>query len=113
MLLAAYGLVLFYLTLFWGSSFRTCVYIPPEDRWNGVVFQTITHFVRKGGPEFMVNIVGNLAAFMPLGFLWPLLRDGRTTAWQAALLSATVSTVIETLQYLSGYRIADVDDVLL
>lgn len=61
----------------------------------------------------LVNVVGNLVAFMPLGFLWPIFRRGRTNAWRVGGLSAAVSLLIETLQYGSGRRIADVDDLLL
>ena len=47
----------------------------------GTLFETVAIYLRKGGWEMLVNIVGNLAAFVPLGFLWPSLRDGRTSAW--------------------------------
>lgn len=58
----------------------------------------------------LINVVGNIALFVPLGFLLvATLGDGvRRAMIGGALLSAT----IECLQYQIG-RAADIDDVLL
>jgi glycopeptide antibiotics resistance protein len=63
--------------------------------------------------EMVINLVGNLGAFVPIGFLWPIVRNGRTNAWRVTLLSGVVSLLIEMFQFATGQRIADIDDVIL
>lgn len=108
-LFMGYGGLLFWLTLSPYSASPE----PLENRLQLSPLRTTTEFLQVGGWPMLVNVVGNLVAFMPLGFLWPLLRRGRTGAWRVGLLAAAVSLLIETLQYASARRIADVDDVLL
>lgn len=108
-LLAGYGFVLSYLTL----SPQTPRRLPPMSCLRLVPGRSIAGFFAAGGWTFVVNFLGNLAAFLPLGFLWPVLRRGRTNARRVVGLSAFVSLLIETLQLATGRRIADVDDVIL
>jgi len=61
----------------------------------------------------MVNILGNLAAFVPLGFLLAESRPELDQAGKVVLCSFLLSAFIEALQLASGQRIADIDDVLL
>jgi glycopeptide antibiotics resistance protein len=68
---------------------------------------------RGGGRGFVVNFVGNLLAFMPIGLIPPLARPRRATAWHVALFCFGLSAFIEVGQYVSGRRVADVDDLLL
>jgi glycopeptide antibiotics resistance protein len=110
LLLALYGLVLVYLTLFMHTGPRELPWASRLRLWPG---RTIVTFLQTGGWPMVVNIVGNLAAFVPLGFLWPLLRTGKTRAGEVACLAAAVSLVIEVLQLGLGHRVADVDDVVL
>jgi glycopeptide antibiotics resistance protein len=87
--------------------------VPPDGRLNSVPLEGIAQFLSVGGWPMIVNVLGNVAAFVPFGFLIPLLRVGRTGVARIALLSLALSALIETLQYLSGRRVADVDDLLL
>jgi glycopeptide antibiotics resistance protein len=66
-----------------------------------------------GGREFVINFVGNIVAFMPIGLMPPLARSRQTTAWHVALFSLSLSAIIEVGQYASGRRVADVDDLML
>ena len=109
LLLTGYGSLLCWLTLSPHSSGSLAL----ENRLQLHPLRTIAQFLEVGGWPMLVNVVGNLAAFMPLGFLWPLFRRGRTSVWRVGWLAAAVSLLIETLQLGSGRRIADVDDVLL
>jgi glycopeptide antibiotics resistance protein len=109
LLLTGYTAVLSYLTLLPQTTHP----LPRESALRLVPLGSIAEFLAAGGWPMLVNVVGNLAAFVPLGILWPLLREGRTTARRVGLLAFSVSLLIETLQYGSGRRIADVDDVLL
>jgi glycopeptide antibiotics resistance protein len=76
-------------------------------------FETISHDWRAGGEDFVVNFLGNLAAFVPFGALLPLVRTGRTSAGRVVATGAALSAAIELAQYASGRRVADVDDILL
>lgn len=112
LLLVAYAALLFWLTLSPNSntpiSWRRRLQLHP--------LQTIGTYLEVGGWPMLVNLVGNLAAFMPLGFLWPLFlqgQGGRTNVWRVGGLSAVLSLLIEVLQLGSGGRIADVDDLIL
>lgn len=108
LLLVAYGILLSYLTLYAGTT-----HVPWSGRVRLIPLETITTVLSKEPMEILINIVGNLAVFMPIGLLTPLLRDEPTSARRVAALSAGVSLLIEVLQLFSGRRIADVDDVLL
>ncbi|MHC5541335.1 VanZ family protein [Singulisphaera rosea] len=108
LLLVAYGILLFYLTLYAGTT-----HVPWSGRVRLIPLETITTVLTKDAMEILINIVGNLAVFMPIGLLVPSLRDEPTSARRIAALSAGVSLLIEVLQLFSGRRIADVDDVLL
>ena len=109
LLLSAYGFVLSYLTL----SPHTANRQPAAACLRLVPGRNIAAFLAAGGWPMVLNVLGNLAAFVPLGVLWPLLRRGRTSAWGVAGLSASVSLLIESLQFASRRRIADVDDIIL
>jgi glycopeptide antibiotics resistance protein len=108
-ILAGYGAWLLFVTLTPGLPTRA----PLEARLHVHPFETIAVYLHKGGAEMMVNVVGNVVAFVPLGLLWALLREGRTGPWRVTLLSAGVSLLIETLQFVSQRRVTDVDDVFL
>jgi glycopeptide antibiotics resistance protein len=51
--------------------------------------------------------------FLPMGFFVPILSRPWTSAFRVALVCMILSLAIETLQYDSGRRVADIDDVLL
>ncbi len=82
LLLVAYLALLLDLTLVrW-----TGAVLPPGARFNRVPLATIAHFLGAGGWPMVVNVLGNVAAFIPFGFLIPLLRP-RTGIARVALLS--------------------------
>ncbi|AGA29479.1 VanZ family protein [Singulisphaera acidiphila] len=101
-----YGIIVIFLTLVF---FRHTKFQPA----NLVPFRTITQDIRSGGWSILVNLLGNIGLFLPAGFLLPLARRGTTSSWQVALFSVLASYEIETIQYISGRRMADVDDLLL
>ncbi|MBX6313082.1 MAG: VanZ family protein, partial [Isosphaeraceae bacterium] len=80
---------------------------------NLVPLRTIARDLNVRGKDFVVNFVGNLAAFLPLGALLRRLWGSRASAQRVALAGMALSLAIELLQFLSGRRVADVDDVLL
>ena len=101
----AYLLVLFGLT--WGGFYQ------PHAPRIFIPFESIGHDLRKGGPEFVVNTLGNLAAFLPMGWLLPSLLGRRCSARRVAGLSLALSLIVEVGQGISGRRVADVDDLIL
>ena len=80
---------------------------------NLIPFRMMVHDWRIGGTPLVVNFLGNIVAFLPLGALLPMVRQSRTRLRDVALIAAGFSMAIETMQYLFARRNADVDDVLL
>jgi glycopeptide antibiotics resistance protein len=80
---------------------------------NVVPLRSIIADWRKGGRDFVVNFLGNIVAFVPIGMIPRLARPRRASAWHAALLSFSLSLLIEGVQYATGRRVADVDDLIL
>ncbi len=100
-----------YLVFFFGLTLGG--FYQPDARPNFVPFRTIQYDWLRGGQEFVINILGNLAAGFPMGVLLPSL-PGRRCSWvKVAGAGFAVSLLIETLQGISGRRCADVDDVIL
>ena len=104
-LMVAYLMVFFALTL--GGFYQ------PNAPRNFVPFRSIEHDVLKGGRDFVVNFLGNLAAFLPMGWLLPSLLGRRCSAAKVAGWSLAASLMVEVLQGISGRRVADVDDLIL
>ena len=80
---------------------------------NLVPFASMAHDIREGGVPFVVNFLGNIVAFMPVGFLLPLALRRRPSTWLVVLTGLALSGTIETGQFLTGRRVADVDDLTL
>jgi glycopeptide antibiotics resistance protein len=63
------------------------------------------------------NTLGNIALFLPLGILLPLLFRRFHSLTRVVLLAAFLSLSIETIQFFSAFvgnfRAVDIDDVLL
>ena len=72
---------------------------------------TLSQWQAGPGP-FVYHVLGNLLWFVPLGLL--IRRRFPRSRWTHALLAgALTSLLLETLQYLLGTGLADIDDVLL
>jgi len=89
-------------------------FAPEVGEGNFLPFKTIASYLR-GEPRWsiaMLNLVGNIALFVPVGFLIPLVF--RRLNWPVALLSAVaVGLSIETAQVILHVGIFDIDDVIL
>jgi glycopeptide antibiotics resistance protein len=103
--MVAYLMVLFALTL--GGFYQ------PNAPRNFVPFRSIEHDLKAGGFEFLVNFLGNLAAFLPMGWLLPGLLGRSRLALRVVGLSLALSLIVEILQGISGRRVADIDDLIL
>ena len=58
------------------------------------------------------NFLGNIALFLPVGFLVPMASDRKKSA-RVLLTGLIVSLLLETLQLVTGRGVFDVADVLL
>lgn len=80
---------------------------------NIVPFSSIVRGLCAGGPLFVINIIGNIAVFVPLGVLLPKLHPWFHYWITTLIIGIALSTTIEALQWVSAQRVADVDDLLL
>jgi glycopeptide antibiotics resistance protein len=101
----------FYLLFLFAIAWLRFPVNNPAPNW--VPFRTIINDWRNGGWEFVINFLGNIVAFLPLGILPPLFCPRPVKLWQIALFSLTISLVIEAGQYGSARRVSDVDDLIL
>jgi glycopeptide antibiotics resistance protein len=109
---ACYISILFYLLFF--SAYRNNV--QGTIAYNIVPFDTILayfyQFDRLTISMVTDNFFGNIAAFMPFGFLLPLLVK-KLTLYKVLALSFLFSLLIEITQLLFRVGAFDVDDIIL
>lgn len=86
-------------------------------RYNLLLFQEITRFIKYrailGNEAVCLNLLGNVAAFMPFGFFLPLLSERERRLLMIVLLTFELSLVVEVVQLFTGRGSFDVDDLLL
>lgn len=112
LLIAGFATYLFLLlTMVWAHKHPD--HRPIAHRYNVVPFRSIVRDVSTGGRGLWLNIVGNVVVFAPIGLAVHGLRGARASIWQAVLAAAALSTLIEIVQFQSGRRYSDVDDVVL
>ncbi len=115
-LLILYLVLLTYYLFFAEAMGRT-----PEIRegysYNLVLFKEIRRFIvyREilGYHAVMLNIVGNVAAFMPFGFILPEVWDQLNRWYTIMFLGFLFSLCIEFAQLIGHVGSFDVDDLLL
>ena len=103
--------------LFFAESFgRT----DPKTRgysYNLVPFKEISRFwiyrEKLGIRAMMLNIVGNIVAFMPCGFFLPIVSRRSKKWYNTVIISFTFSLFVETIQLISRVGSFDVDELLL
>ena len=119
--LSGFCLFLLYLTglvyfLFFAESYGRGLAGVAYD-YNLLPFREIRRYLlyRRllGTRSVILNIVGNIAGFIPFGALVPLLSRSVRKAWKTGLLCMEVSVLIEVSQLLFRVGCCDVDDVIL
>lgn len=114
-LFAAYLILLFYFLFFSESLHRT--EIKDGYRYNLTLFREIRRFVeyRKalGAKAVFLNLMGNVLAFVPFGFCWPLLHKNRPNWLATTVTVLSFSFLVETVQLVFKLGSFDVDDILL
>ena len=63
--------------------------------------------------EALLNLVGNIAMFIPLGVVWPLVFPELSTHGKAIAAGVGISLTIEVLQLPFFDRASDIDDLIL
>lgn len=82
---------------------------------NLIPFKTIHQYMTANYNSNIVmnNLLGNIAAFVPMGFLLPLVRNKSAGLLRTLLFAAGVSLMIEITQYIFGVGSTDIDDLFL
>ena len=86
-------------------------------RYNLVLFQEIQRFLNGAKyfstKEILLNLLGNVIGFVPLGFLLPIIRRKKTFSFLCVIFVFLFSLAIEVLQLVFRIGVFDVDDLLL
>lgn len=110
-----YIAVLFYFLFFSERYGRTS--ISADYRYNLELFKEIKRFItyrdEVGLESFFVNIVGNVLAFSPFGFVLPIISPINGKFFKVVLLSLELAIIIECVQLVFKVGIFDVDDIFM
>ncbi len=109
-----YLFLLFYLLFFSEAFGRMERY--PQMQYNLKPFQEIRRYLFGAGIHsrlFWINIVGNIAAFIPFGYLLPKVSGEEAGLMKTVMLTALCSLSVEGMQLISLVGIFDLDDIIL
>lgn len=114
-LFVLYFAVLFYFLFFSEEMGRT--YSERTYHYNLVPFKEIGRFLRYhrtlGTGTVLLNIVGNVAAFVPFGIFLPVFSARCRKVWFTVFYSFELSLLVELLQLVTKVGSFDVDDLIL
>lgn len=114
-LFVLYFSVLFYFLFFSEKMGRT--YTERAYHYNLIPFKEISRFLTYretlGTKAVMLNIVGNVAAFVPFGIFLPVFSAQCKRVWRTVLYSFELSFLVEVLQLAFRVGSFDVDDLFL
>ncbi len=115
-LLVLYLVLLTYF-LFFAEAMGRNPEVHVDYSYNLVPFKEIRRFIVYrdilGHRAVMLNIVGNVVAFMPFGFILPEVWDQLNRWYTITLLGFVFSLCIEVAQLLAHVGSFDVDDLML
>lgn len=115
-LFVVYMIVLIYL-VFFAESMGRADRGPGEYAYNLELFKEIRRFYQYreqlGIRAVFLNLGGNVLAFVPFGFMLPVVIRKRKCFFDAGMLSFLLSFCIETIQLTFKVGSFDVDDLLL
>lgn len=102
--------------MFLADSFHRTDFLE-EYRYNLQLFQEMERFPsvwRVHGPWIaLVNLIGNVAVFMPFGFFLPFHKRNLRNGIVVSCLAFLFSLLIETTQLIFKIGVFDVDDLFL
>ncbi len=115
LLFAVYFAVLFYFLFFSEKMGRT--YSEREYHYNLVPLKEISRFIiyreSLGMWPVLLNIAGNVAAFVPFGIFLPIFSMRCRKIWMTVYYSFELSLLVELLQLVTRVGSFDVDDLIL
>jgi glycopeptide antibiotics resistance protein len=82
---------------------------------NCIPLNTIIYYL-KGNPNYITaynNLTGNIIAFVPIGFLAPLILNNSRKFTNTFLIAFIICLSIELLQFVFNLGIFDIDDLIL
>lgn len=86
-------------------------------RYNLRPFKEILRFIRYydqvGLKAVFINVVGNVAVFVPFGYFVGIFEKEPKVMWKGIALALAFSVSIELIQLVAKVGICDVDDVIL
>jgi len=110
-----YFVVLFYFLFFSEEMGRT--YSEREYHYNLVPFHEINRFIQYykviGMPAVLLNLVGNVMAFVPFGFFLPVFVERCRKFLNTVFYSFELSLLVELIQLVTKVGSFDVDDIIL
>ena len=90
---------------------------PVNYRYNLVPFKEIKRFIiyyrQIGINAVILNLAGNVVAFMPFGFFLPLVSEHKIKFFKVFITAFSLSLSIELIQLISKVGSCDVDDLIL
>ncbi|MFP3156037.1 VanZ family protein [Lachnospiraceae bacterium ZAX-1] len=111
----AYIICLTYFLFFAESAGRT--FESRNYQYNLILFKEIGRFIKYretlGMTVVLINLVGNVAAFVPFGAIMPVINRKFRSGFHMVFLSFEFSLTVETIQFISKVGSFDVDDLLL
>ncbi len=104
-----------YYKNYFNTQFSRSTYKEGIKKANLVPFKTIKLMQSNSlSTTYKVeNVAGNIAGFIPLGILFPLLFAWRRRAFKTILLIFFISLTFESVQLITGLGVFDVDDLIL
>lgn len=75
-------------------------------------FTLVNDYIDDWGSVSLINLIGNVILFSPIGFFVPYLWKTFRSFKRIILVGLSATVLIETIQYFIG-RSSDIDDVLL
>ena len=114
---AVYVILMLYF-LFFAEQFGRTTAVSGY-RYNLVPFREIRRFLiyyhQLGVMTVMVNVLGNVVVFVPLGILLPAICSGKAKRMRLpfVVIIAAVSFIVELIQLVAKVGTFDVDDIIL
>lgn len=116
MLLCAYLMFISWRLFFYayGGYYRSYSALP---EYNLIPFKTITSLIVDFRyyelDVWIYNLFGNIAAFMPLGILIPIILSTKRKLVATIVFSIVILLIAETAQFIFKVGVFDVDDIIL
>lgn len=115
LLFILYIVAMFYFLIFSDGFGRGNGYT--TRRYNLEPFLEIKRFIKYrnslSNESVILNLVGNVVAFMPFGMLIRWGRNKKTGFFAAFCYSLIFTVLIETIQYITYSGVFDIDDIIM